>query len=126
MEVGCEGPIALHLKVTGRANQGMGTRQAGNLNESSSIAFVIVPEQEVVTNRDLVQLVRNFRMEAHAVKRIAEDESIVDVSVEEWFDSEMISRAKETALVRVPDCDSVIANQVLDAVFSPGFVSEEN
>ncbi len=46
--------------------------------------------------------------------------------VEKRFDAEVIARAEEMLRATVPDRKREVADQVFDAVFTPGFISEED
>ena len=62
----------------------------------------------------------------YASKRVAENQTILDVGVKERLDAEMITRGEQTFLFAVPNGEAKIANQVLDTSFTPYMIGMED
>ena len=65
-------------------------------------------------------------MQADAVERVAEDNRLPELGVEERLDAEMIPRAEQTMLRLVPHGEREVAEQVRHAILTPGAVGAEN
>ena len=61
-----------------------------------------------------------------AVQRVAENQQRAKMRVEERLDAELVPRAKQAFLPRVPDGKGKIADQMFDAGIAPGVIRVEN
>src|SRR5271156_4087298 len=65
-------------------------------------------------------------MLAQAVQRVAEQKKLAELGIVKWLHSEMIARAKQNFLARVPDREGEIPAQMLHAIRAPGRIRAQN
>src|SRR5271156_5994035 len=65
-------------------------------------------------------------MLAQAVQRVAEQKKLAELGIVKRFHAEMIARAKQNFLARVPDREGEIPAQMLHAIRAPGRVRAQN
>src|SRR5271168_1468452 len=65
-------------------------------------------------------------MLAQAVQRVAEQKKLAQLGIVERLHAEMIARAEQNFLARVPDGESEIPAQMLHTIRAPGRIRAEN
>src|SRR5271156_4081530 len=65
-------------------------------------------------------------MLAQAVQRVAEKEKLAELGVIKWFHAEVIARAKQNFLARVPDGECEIPAQMLHTIRAPGRIRAQD
>src|SRR5271156_2775010 len=100
--------------------------QASDVTEGCGGSVAVQSEQQKIADRGVVQFFGNFRMLAQAIERVAEKKKLAQLGVVKRFHSQMIARAKQQFLPRVPDRESEIPAQVLYALHAPRGVCVQN
>lgn len=104
----------------------MSRRKSSDASEEGGLrVFVTLPEEEIA-NGLFIQPVGNRRVKTNTVQRVADDQAIPGLGVIERLYPEMISTAKQTPPSLVPDGESEVADQVVDAILTPGMIGAEN
>ena len=88
--------------------------------------LLVGAEQEKIRDCRVVQIARHRRMQADAVERVADDDGLPDVRVEQRLHAKVISRAKQTTLRPVPHSEDEVAQQMGDAVLTPDTVGAKD
>ncbi len=68
----------------------------------------------------------NVGMLAQAIERVAEQKKLSQLGIVEGLHAEMIARAKQQFLARVPDRERKIPAQMLHALRAPGRIRAQN
>src|SRR6266513_270800 len=119
-------PVASDLHSFWRDTQGMRGSQALNIAKARRGIVAIQPKQQEIPNRRFIQFVRYLRMHSNAIQRVAEQKEIPALDVIKWLDPEMIARAKQLFVARIPDGERKIAPQALHARRAPSGIGFEN
>ncbi len=65
-------------------------------------------------------------MLAHTIEDVAEEKKLSQFGIVEGLDAEMVARAKEEFLLRVPNGEGKIPTQVLHAIGAPHCIRTQN
>ena len=65
-------------------------------------------------------------MQPDAIQRVADDDGVSAVSVEQRLDTEMVSRAEELTAGVVPDGEHEVAKQVQHAILTPALICTQD
>ena len=68
----------------------------------------IQSKQQKISNRRIIQFASHLRVRSNAVQRVAEQKKIISLYVIKWLDTEMIARAKQVFVARIPDGEGKI------------------
>src|SRR5260370_17069210 len=104
----------------------MGGGQALNIAKARRGIVVVQPKEQKISNGRFIQFVRHLRMHANAIQRVAEQKEIPPLDVIKWLDPEMIARAKQPFVARIPDGERKIAPQALHPARTPSAIALQN
>ena len=93
----------------------MRRRKPLDIGKGSRRLVLVQIEQKKISYRRIVEPVRDRRMQPNAVQGIAENYATTKRSVIKWFDAHVVAGTEEAPLRSVPDSESKIAEQMLDA-----------
>ena len=106
--VGRRRPVAPDLQTFRRDTQGMPRGQALNIAKARRGIVAIQPKQQKIPNGRLIKFAGYPRVHANAIQRVAEEKEIFPFQVIERLDTEMIPRAKQLFMARIPDGEGKI------------------
>src|SRR5277367_1524736 len=119
-------PVALDAQSFGADGHRMRRGQAPNVAESGGGSVAVDAKEQKIADRGVVQLVGNFRMLTQTVQRVAEKKALSQLGIIERLYSEMIARAKQQFLARVPYGERKIPAQMLHAFRAPGRIRAQD
>ena len=97
-----------------------------DIRKRSRRLVLVQIEQKKISYRSIVESVRDRRMQTDAVQGVAEYYAGTKSSIIEGFDAHVIASAEEALSRSVPDSESKIAEQMIDASLSPDQIRTED
>src|SRR5205823_12367861 len=102
-------PVPAKTQPVRRPRQGVAAGKATDVGERGRLEGPVPLEQQEVGDNDFVQLVGDEGMLPEAPERIAHDERVAALRVEERLDPERIASTEQPPLAAVPDRKREIA-----------------
>ena len=124
--VGRRRPVAPDLQTFRRDTQGMPGGQALNIAKARRGIVAIQSKQQKIPNRRFIEFAGYFRVHANAIQSVAEEKEIFPFQVIKRLDTEMIPRAKQLFMVRIPDGEGKITPEVLHRGRAPSGIGVQN
>src|SRR5262245_35892341 len=119
-------PVPPCSQISIRPCQRMSGGKLLDADEESRLRVFVAPPDEEIADGLIIQPVGDIRMKTNAVQSITHDQAIPRHGVIERLYSEMIAGAKQALLSLVPDGESEVADQIIDAIFSPYVIGMKN
>jgi len=104
----------------------VGGREPLNVSKAGRRKFLVPTKKQKVRDRQVVQLVRDRRVEAYTIQGIAEDEPGPDVRVVKRLHPHVVAGAEQGARAPVPDGKGKITQEVFDTVLPPAEVGTQD
>jgi hypothetical protein len=93
-----------------------------NVSEHARGEILAGIKEKEISDGELVQAIRNPRMETKTAESIADNQALAGLRVEEGPHPEVIPGAKQLASHSVPERESEISQKMLDAVLTPNVI----
>src|SRR6266705_4248020 len=101
-------PISVYGSAVLVTHKDMCGRQPLDVGERRSSRFPDHVEEEKIRDGKIVQSPRDSRMLADAIQRVAEEKEISQLGVVKRLNAEVIPRAKQLLIARIPDREGKI------------------
>lgn len=121
-----ERPVPLHQQLAATPGQGVRGRKTMDAGKNRGRGVLRGTMQQEISDGELVQTGCGLRLHANAIQRVAEDQPSPRLRIIKGLNAQLVMCAEERLALPVPDRETEVSQQAIEASLPPGSVGAKD